>query len=595
MLGIGLDMSFLINSFVFDSVDYSTSFLFITSPTPRTEVGESAGINISCEAENASSVEFEYKNVSGSWVSIGSGTNSSGDTWTYSSWSPTVNALAIKAIATYPGGSTQECENLLYSLSMYDTFTDTNGTAIGAHTSDDVLGSSTWTVDSGDWEISSNQLVNDTADSNTHVIYHDCGSDDFVFEFQPDNFRGVTTLQVVFRYTDSDNYLLFFVNSPGLPILRERYSASNTDLYTGSNGDVSDGDVIKIIVRGDYVTLFIVDEPVFFGTIPNITTGSNAGFRRGGAASNTSIDYCKIMPIGTNPIDSSVSYSATKNGTMIYAKNQDSPNDTNGLADFDIVTVGSTNYLIYATQNSSGDWAGIYYATSSTSTPHSWTLQGQVLSFTTESVAGVGAWWDGSQWDLIYTDRDTGIMYHASGASLGSMTKNGAIKNLTGSSIYLRQGSIIKEGSTWYVFTDVRIDQPSGEFGYVGLMQGSSFASLSDPIEVLTNLGEDFDTCNITAVSVKKEGDYYEMFYGGYAGRDGTNFHHEIGLAISKNIEGKFKRVSNDPLVGLGAGTLDDITVNAPCRLPNTSILYYQVNGTGTAGGNDGYTYATLS
>jgi hypothetical protein len=590
MLGLGVDM--IINSYL--DVDYSQKLLFITSPTPRTEINEGDSINITTEAVGASSVAVYYRNTSDVWVSIGSATNTSGSTWTYSSWSPTVNATAIKATATYPDGTTQEVENIMYSLSMYDTFTDTNGTAIASHNPDSDL-SGGWTVVTGDWEIQSNGLVNTTADTNLHVIYHDCGYDDFIFESTLANLDGGTTQQILARYTDSDNFVLLLVNGSGLPTLRERYLASNTDHYTGSNGDVSSTDVLKLILKGDKYIFFINNVTVSSGTLSGILTGGKCGFRRGGASSNTRFDDVKIIPITSNPLDASVSYTASKLGSAVITKGSDSPNDDGGIADNDIVTVGSTNYLIYAARDSGGNFDNISYYTSSTGDPHNWTFQNNILTFTTESVAGVSAWHDGTDWHLLYSDRLTGIIYYASGSNIESLTKNGSVKDLTGSGIYLRQSSIIKEDSTWYVFVDVRLDAASGEFGYLGLMEGSSLSTLGDPVEVLTGFGEDYDILDVTVPSVKKNGDYYEMFYAGYSGIGTSAFPHEIGLAISKNIKGKYKRVSNSPLVSLGVGTFDNIDLGAPVRMPNTDILYYRYDGSGTAGGLDGITYATLS
>jgi hypothetical protein len=568
-------------------------YLFITSPTPRTEVNSGDSIDIEIVSANATSLEVFYKNISDVWVSIGQATESN-NVWTFTGWTPTVNATAIKAVATYSDASTQEVENNLYSLSIYDTFTAANGTLVTARTPDSDLGNG-WVIDSGVWEIQSNSLINNSADALNHVLYHDLGYLDCIFRFK---ITAIQTFQAVLRYDSTDDYVVVFDNGAGTTLFIQRVSGVNTTLFTLNESAIVD-DEIQIWVIDNELKFVKNNEVLVSMVIPTATTFTKYGFRRGGASNTTRFDDVKIIPISPQPIDNSVSYTATKLGSSVIAKGFNAPKDSDQIGDFDITTVGTTNYLHYAARDSNGNFQGLCLATSDTSDPHNWTAQTDyVLDYGSQSVAGAAIYYDGTTWNLLYTDRTDGKLYHASGSTPNTFTKQGLIKDITSDGLYIRQTSIFFVDGLYFVFSDLRYDQPAGEFGYIGVCSGATLQTLGDYTEVLSNPGYKDEAFNLTGVSVRynETNEYYEMFYSGYKGGDGAgNFPHTINLAISKVVNGKYQRIQSTPLLAAGTTSFDDITVGAPCRLPNTSILYYQYNGTAVAGGSDGLTYATLT
>ena len=585
----------ILNPYLYSIAEISKK-AFITSPTPRTEVEAGDNFNPTVIAENADSVEFFYKNTSNAWVSISSATNTGGDIWEVASWSPTVPALAIKATVTYADLSTQEVENILFTLSIYDTFTDTNGTLITAHTPNSNIGASGWTVLSGTWEILGNTLKNTTAGTSTHTMYHDLGYKDAIFKFKCPVVDVISaSTQIIFRYVDATNYFLLFHNATNTSIIQV-IAGSNSTLWSDLTGLVIANKDIEIWVFDGEVKFVLNNEVIAFAAVAAETTGTKFGFKRPGAASSTTYDNIKIIPIAPQPINTDVSYTAAKLGSGIITKGFNTPKDDNGFGDFDIATVGTTNYILYSAINSSDNFAGLCLATSTTGDPHNWTAQ-TAYALAVNNVAGCGIHYDGSTWHVVYTDRTVGKLLHATGASLGSLTAQGEIKDITGIGLYIRQSSIIVEDGVWYVFSDIRYDVSTGEFGYIGVASGSSLSTLGAYTEVLSNVAYKDDACNLTGVSVKKNDDsgFYEMFYAGYKGRDGTNFVHTNYLAISETIDGKYKRVSASPLLDIGATSFDNISLGAPCRLPNTNILYHTYSGTAGTGGVDGITYATLS
>jgi hypothetical protein len=576
------------------TLQQSANLLFITSPEPKTEVNSSDSVTIDVVAMNATAVEVQYRNTAGTWVSIGSATDLGSGSWQFSGWSATGVPTAIKAIATYADTSTQEVENLVHAISINDTFTGANGTLIDSRSPDSSYVNE-WVIDTGDWEIQSNQLQITTADTNTHLVTHDAGTEDYIFSFDLVAFPTSATTQVVTRYVDNSNYVLFLFNINGTLTIIERTAAVNNTLYTSSTGFITPPDSIEIRVIQERVIFILNDEPVVFVDLASQLTGTKSGFRRGGANDTPTFDNAKIVPLTDQPINGAVSYSASKLGTRVITKGDATPDDDNGYGVFDIVTVGSTNYLFAAVKDSTNVFKGIICWTSSTSTPHTWTRNpGFIVS--ENEVSGVGAYHDGTQFHLVYTRRTDGILRYATvSTDLSTTTSQGIIKDLTGSSIYLRHASLLFENSTWYVAVDVRVDQPAGEFGYIGMLEGSSLSTLGDLKEILTP-GFTHDACDLVAPSLKKEGAYYELFFAGYSGRDAAGFPKTSHLAISEVVNGKYQRVSDNPLLDLGtSGAIDDLEAGVPRRLPGTNILYYFCNGTPLAGAADGITYATLS
>ncbi|MAM27420.1 MAG: hypothetical protein CMC13_00195 [Flavobacteriaceae bacterium] len=570
----------------------SNSYLFITSPTPRTEIEEGDTLNPTVEAENAESVEFFYKNLSDTWVSIDDAVNISGDIWEVASWSPTVPATAIKAVATYADTTTQEVENNLYSISIHDTFTDTNGTSITSHTPDSNLGANGWTILNGDWEIIGNTLKNESGVSGVPLdMHHDLGYADCIFKFTTPY---IDAMQVILRYDSADDYLNLY-KSGTLTSLTQVSGGSNNVVWSDDT-NLTNGGLFELWLIDRELKIVVGNEVKAFIEIPIASSYTKFGFRRGGATSSTQIDNFTIIPIAPQPIDSTVSYTATKLGSSVIAKGFNAPKDSSQIGDFDMETVDDTNYLLYSTRDSNNDFKGLCLATSDVSDPHNWTAQ-VAYALEVDDIAGCAVKKVGSLFHVVYTDRTEGKLLYATGADIGSLTPQGVIKDLTGDGIYIRQSTLNYENGVWHVHSTIRTDQPAGEFGYLAHFSGNDLTSLGDIKEALSTPGFKDDTCSLTGVSVKfnEDNGYYEMFYSAYKGRDGSNFVHNIFLAISKVIDGKYVRVSDAPLIEVGGTSFDDADVGAPCRMPGTDKLYYVHNGSGTAGAGDGITYATLT
>jgi len=573
-----------------EDISDNEALLFINSPVPNTEVNSGDALNINVTAEEATAVLLEYKNISGAWVTIGSAANSGNSIWIFNNWSPTVAALSLRATATYSDLTTKAVENSLLSVILYDTFTDTNGTLLANHTPDLQLGAN-WNIVSGDWEIQSNELQINTADTNLHFAYVDIGQPNTILSFVINSFDSSNTTQFILRYTDDSNHILFLINQDGKITIGKRVGGVFTSYYVGSNGDYTPGLTCEIRLIDNTLNVVINNLPIPTIDVSDFATGNKHGVARGGANITPHIDNFKIIPIGLQPINNDVSYTATKNGTLILSKNFMPPTDQNGIAGHDIYTIGTTNYMVFAARDSSNNFVGLTYATSPTNDPHNWTrYNGLILTGGSESIADCSTYWDGSEIYVVYSDRFTGNIHYAKGSDLLNLTKQGVILAASGGTYY-RHPALLVENGVFYLYLDVRYFQAAGEFGVIGLFSGNSLNTLGNYKEVLSNLGYDFEQCDVGAPAIRYNSvnEYYELLFVGYPG-GGVPYIHEIGLAISKNPLGKFERVSTVPLIANGgSGAIDEIFAIDPTWLPNTDIVYY------TADAYDGFTYATLT
>lgn len=580
-----------------DSIDFESSLLFLSSPTPRQEISNTDNLDLFAIGENADSIEFFYKDDSNNWISIGQGLKNQ-DVFSFSGFTPTNQLTSIKAVATYSDSSTREVQNNVFCLKIVDTFTDVNGTSILSHTPDNLFGNG-WFVESGNWEIQNNTLQINTPDSvSGYRVYVDANSTDVVFKLNVPVLPSVATTQIILRYLDSLNYVLLIIFTDGRVSIIEVNNGINDTLFSESAGFFNTSIDIQVWISDNTFNLIFDDVPLASVSIPNQLTGTKFGFQRAGSDDTPSFDNVTIIPLTEQVINNSVNYNSTKSNLRIIEKGDNAPYDSDGILDFDIFTSGSTNHLVYAAFNSDNTTGGLCYATSSTSDPHNWNINtGYILSFPDRSVAGCSIYFDGSIWHVVYSNRDVGTLHYANGISLNSLVEVGVIKDLTSQGLYLRQSSIHFENNTFYLVIDVRYDQPSGEFGYIGVMSGTSLISLGDVSEILSTPAYSKDMCDLTTPSVRynENNNFYEMFYSGYTSRNGNEYPHDINLAISKNIQGVFERIQKDPVIPSGESVIDNNGVGSPCRMKDTNFIYYQFNSSDVSGGADGLTYTTFS
>lgn len=581
------------------SVGVGANILFIDQPTPRTEINEGDSITIDVFAENATAVSIDYKTPAGTYTNIGAATDLGGGSWRYTGWTATAVPTAIRATATYADSSTAIVENQVYGVSLYDTFTDTNGTNITAHTPDGNLSGNGWNVVSGDWSISSNYLTINTADTNTHFLTHEANSPNAIMEVSCPS-PVLNTTQYVMRYQDANNHILILFVSDGRVRIGKRsggvfslYFETATNFYTA----------------GTKIQFWLIDN-VFNIVYNNTTTGgidlidfsnqTKYGIARAGANSPYKYDDFKIIPISLPETTSEVAYTATKSNTFVIPKGQQPPNDSGGVGGQEIVKVGSTNYMVFAIKNSSGSWAGLTYATSPDTDIHNWTrYSGYIVNAGSKQIADCSVHYDGTNFNVIYSDRLTGIIYYRSGATLESLGAESEIINLTSSGLFARHPNILFKDNTYYVYIDVRLFQPAGEFGDVYVCSGDSLSNLSGFRQVLNYHGYGYEQCDITSPSVRynESNGFYEMVYTGFNG-SGPPYKHEGGLAVSKNPLTPFTRIQTTPIIPVGGvGSIDEGFVFDVSWFPGEDIIYYVADDStfGSTDSYDGITYATLS
>jgi hypothetical protein len=311
-------------------------------------------------------------------------------------------------------------------------------------------------------------------------------------------------------------------------------------------------------------------------------------------------DDVELIPISLPPLNNSVSYTATKNGSLILTPNFLGTDDQTGLAGAEFYKIGTTNYMVHAVRNAGGEFAGLTYATSPENDPHNWTRHNALIltadTASGEEIADCSMYWDGSNIHLLYSNRNTGVINYAKGADIENLIKQGTVLDFTAQGIYARHPSIVFKDGLFYVYLDIRRFQSAGEFGEIAVVSGTGLTSLSGYKEVLSNLGYKFEQCDVGSPSVRynSTNGYFEMLFVGYPG-GGTPYYHEIGLAINKNPLGKFERVSSTPLIARGVTGIDTIQAIDPAWFPDGDIVYYTADASETGNIYDGITYAELT
>lgn len=170
---------------------------------------------------------------------------------------------------------------------LYDTFTDDDGTDLSAHTPDiDTVGGG-WTEESGDWEITSNQVYEKNVQAWAWARI-DAG----VYEgtWQIDKKCGDDALQVQFCicYTDASNYI-YIITKAG---------TAGDDFFLGEYVDgtpatLDDADIdfdkdttytIKVTRSGNAMEVFVDDVSKLSGTCDGSLTDTDLFIRLQGSS-----------------------------------------------------------------------------------------------------------------------------------------------------------------------------------------------------------------------------------------------------------------------------------------------------------------------
>ena len=146
------------------------------------------------------------------------------------------------------------------TLLVYDTFTDTNGTSLDAHTPEIAPG--LWTEQLGQWEIQSNgaQLATIAGD-NQHIATIDPGAADVTIETSITQRIGLMDIGIIANYQDQNNHWLCLWRADGdVASILQRTAGVYTDrgsVATAPEPGVGSSGTIKVVTSGDTITLFI--------------------------------------------------------------------------------------------------------------------------------------------------------------------------------------------------------------------------------------------------------------------------------------------------------------------------------------------------
>lgn len=582
-----------------------TRLLFITSPTPRTEIHQGIILDISAIGENATAVLFQYLNVAGDWVDIGNGTETGLSTgiFNYQGWSPIVSATAIQTIATYSDGTTQTVQNILYSFSYVANFNAPNGTLLENYVADEVLGGTGLIPISGDWEIQNNTLGVAPGDTGIHPALKDIGTSSAIMRFNCTLDSSSNTI-FVFRYIDADNYGMILLNANGRLSIAKREPGNNVTILQAVDGYYTSGTLLEMWLTDNSITIIKNNLPNIKQEFTDFPTGTSYGILRGGADYRMAIRSFTVLPISLDPIDTTYSFTVTKSNNFLIEKGGFSPYDDRGVAGPDIFDIGDTRYFTFAMRDNLGQFFYLSYATAPTSDPYSLTRHNTLVLDTTNddlAISNSSGLWDGTNLHIAYGNRDNayptaGQIFVASGPDINSLVKNPIpILNLTVShGIYSRHGSIGFHNGKYYMFFDSRRDQSSGEFGELWCVSGPSLTSLSNPREILSTPGYSFEQTDLTSPSFPVYDTVtrlWTIYYSGYRG-GGIPYFHEGGAAVCETIDGKYRRISTTPIIPLGpTGSIDDRHVHDLIVDPadHTEVIYAANNAVDDGGTVDTY------
>ncbi|MBS69341.1 MAG: hypothetical protein CMK98_13540 [Pseudomonas sp.] len=163
---------------------------------------------------------------------------------------------------------------------VIDSFTRAdNAAAIGTADTGE-----TWTV-TGTWGISGNRLYNPSATNGNRATVTQPANDCDVSVRVP-VLPGTGSVQILFRFTDTSNYVYLSAFANGTVQLSHAVAGVFTNLQTSSAGVVVGGEKLTIRGLGGALTALLNDIPILSGTT-SLTTGTNAGVRNAGDTTGT--------------------------------------------------------------------------------------------------------------------------------------------------------------------------------------------------------------------------------------------------------------------------------------------------------------------
>ncbi len=140
---------------------------------------------------------------------------------------------------------------------VYDTFTDTNGVSLDAHTPD-IIPSGGWTEQAGGWDIQSNR-AHPTA--STSIATLQAGISDAICDLVSNSGHGSLSYGtgIVARFTDTNNYWsCFIVNKTNEIDLTEHTSGGDTQRASAALviADSTDFD-LRVVADGQTIDMYV--------------------------------------------------------------------------------------------------------------------------------------------------------------------------------------------------------------------------------------------------------------------------------------------------------------------------------------------------
>lgn len=193
--------------------------------------------------------------------------------------------------------STSASGGVSTSASFYDTFTDTNNTAIASHTPDINIAPG-WTSSIGTWVINNANAAWKTSAGDSILVGPDAPTDDYQIEVTLNGSSGATADGPIFRALDANNfYGSFFDSTPSVYIPFKREAGSYT---TQGNSVVSTSGnprTIKVNVIGPIATTYSNGQLVGIRIYEKFPNARKFGFRMAGTPSANSIDNFTVKSI----------------------------------------------------------------------------------------------------------------------------------------------------------------------------------------------------------------------------------------------------------------------------------------------------------
>jgi hypothetical protein len=229
----------------------------------------------------------------------------------------------------------------------------------------------------------------------------------------------------------------------------------------------------------------------------------------------------------------------------------------------------------------------INHYTSTTSAPHTWTLQNSGVIPTDASYRTLDFVVVNNTW-YVYVDRATGngSIELWTGSDVTSLTEHASSPVISGSAgDYPRTMGVIEESGSWTMLVDVRTDSITGNVGYIDRWtsaNGTSWTKDTTNSPVLSPTGTGFEGGDVGHPMIYKvrSGEYLVVYAGFNENHPlaSSEFPHEIGLLTSSDLI-TFTRSNKNPILTNSQGSTDFDTsyVANPCLFNDGErlALYY--------------------